>query len=156
MERVGENRIIFGGNYFTDILPPSPCWILWDKDSGEGSYADFELAWGSFSSAAKKIRHRWSGMLQENMAEKETRYHPTQKPVRVMSYILERYTSHGDVVFDPFCGSGTTLVAAKMLGRRFIGIDIEKKYCDIAEERLRNTTPPLPFTTEKMEQECLL
>ena len=82
--------------------------------------------------------------------------HPTEKPVGLMAHFISLHTEPGDIVFDPFCGSGTTLVAAKMLGRRYIGIDIEKKYCDIAEERLRNTTPPLPFTTEKMEQGAML
>ena len=80
--------------------------------------------------------------------------HPTPRPLDTIHYIIGMF-SH-EVILDPFCGSGTTLVAAKMLGRRYIGIDIEEKYVKIAEERLRNTTPPLPFTTEKMEQGALI
>ena len=75
--------------------------------------------------------------------------HPATKPIKLMEKLVP-FTD--GLILDPFCGSGTTLVAAKMLGRRYIGIDIEKKYCDIAEERLRNTTPPLPFVQEKQEQ----
>jgi DNA modification methylase len=81
--------------------------------------------------------------------------HPCPKPLALWTRILNRIGGDG-IVFDPFCGSGTTLVAAKMLGRRYIGIDIEERYVKIAEERLRNTTPPLPFTTEKMEQGALI
>lgn len=81
------------------------------------------------------------------------KYHPTEKPTDLMFRLLS--SNEGGIIFDPFCGSGTTLVAAKMLGRRYIGIDIEKKYCDIAEERLRNTTPPLPFIETKEEQRAL-
>lgn len=78
--------------------------------------------------------------------------HPCPKPINLIIKLLNRSSvDNKDIIFDPFCGSGTTLVAAKMLGRRWVGIDIEKKYCDMAEERLRNTTPPLPFTKEKME-----
>ncbi|MDA8123439.1 MAG: DNA methyltransferase [Deltaproteobacteria bacterium] len=84
------------------------------------------------------------------------RSHPNEKPVSLVTQFIEAHTLPGQIILDPFCGSGTTLVAAKMLGRRYIGIDIEKKYCDITEERLRNTTPPLPFVNEKQEQGCLL
>jgi DNA modification methylase len=79
--------------------------------------------------------------------------HPATKPIDLMR-ILVGFTD--GTILDPFCGSGTTLVAGKLNGNNFIGIDIEKKYCDIAEERLRNTTPPLPFVQEKMTQGALL
>jgi len=156
--RASRNQIIFGGNYYSDLLPASPCWITWDKrtaDIGINDFADGELAWTSFKKSSRIVRYMWNGMWQGNMKDKEKRVHPTQKPSFVMEWILARFSVGNDIVFDPFCGSGTTLVAAKMLGRRFIGIDIEERYVKIAEERLRNTTPPLPFTTEKMEQGCL-
>jgi DNA modification methylase len=94
-------------------------------------------------------RFKWSGFKPNG--------HPAEKPVLLCKWLIGNGCLSGDLILDPFCGSGTTLVAAKMLGRRYIGIDIEKKYCDIAEERLRNTTPPLPFAeTRKQEQGCLL
>jgi len=89
------------------------------------------------------------------MSPPRNRQHPNEKPISLVTQFIEAHTVPGQIILDPFCGSGTTLVAAKMLGRRFIGIDIEKKYCDIAEERLQNTTPPLPFKAEKMEQNAL-
>jgi modification methylase len=82
--------------------------------------------------------------------------HPCPFPIEIPRRLIESSALPHGVILDPFCGSGTTLVAAKMLGRRYIGIDIEEKYVKIAEERLRNTTPPLPFTTEKMEQAALI
>jgi DNA modification methylase len=78
--------------------------------------------------------------------------HHATFPRALPEYFIKHFSKGNDLILDPFSGTGTTLVAAKMLGRRYIGIDIEKKYCDIAEERLRNTTPPLPFTQEKQEQ----
>lgn len=137
--RLSNNQIIFGGNYYVDYLVPSSCWIVWDKDNGENQYADCELIWTSFPSAVRKIRYRWMGMLQENMADKDYRQHPTQKPVGVMKWIIENYSRPTDLILDPFCGSGTTCVAAKLLGRNYIGIDISEDYCEIARKRLANT-----------------
>ena len=150
--RVSKNQIIFGGNYYTDVLPPTPCWIFWDKKNGNNDFADGELAWTSFPSTLRRFEWMWNGMLRQGG---EPRYHPTGKPVALGRWILERYSQPEDTILDPFMGSGTFLVAAKMLGRRYIGIDIEEKYVRIAEERLRNTTPPLPFVTKKAEQGAL-
>ncbi len=83
------------------------------------------------------------------------RQHPNEKPISLVTQFIEAHTVPSQIILDPFCGSGTTLVAAKMLGRRYIGIDIEKKYCDIAEERIINTTPPLPYTPERTEQRVI-
>ena len=88
-----KNQIIFGGNYFIDYLYPTPCWIVWDKDNGGSDFADCELAWGSFSSAVRKFKWRWQGMLQEKMGKsKDFRVHPTQKPLALMRWIIEKYT----------------------------------------------------------------
>ena len=154
IRRISKDQIIFGGNYYAGWLPSSSCWIVWDKRNGDNDFADCELAWTSLKKAVRKIEHTWNGMIRQGGEE---RFHPTQKPLRVMEWIIDRFTSPNDLILDPFAGSGTTLVAAKMLGRRYIGIEIDPKYCAIAEERLRNTTPPLPFETEKkMEQANLL
>ena len=137
MFRVSKNQVIFGGNYFVEYLQNSPCWIVWDKDNGNTSFADCELAWTSFDTSVRLKRYRWNGMLQENMKHKEERYHPTQKPVPLMRWILAKYAKEGDVIYDPFMGSGTTARACADLGFAYIGSEISKEYCDIAEERLR-------------------
>jgi site-specific DNA-methyltransferase (adenine-specific) len=139
MIRVSKNQVIFGGNYFTDYLEPSGCWVTWDKRCGilENNFADCELAWTSFNKPSKVIRYLWAGMLQKNMKVKEKRQHPTQKPLPVMKELVEMFSKKGDTILDPFLGSGTTAVACKELGRNFIGIEISKEYCKIAEDRLR-------------------
>lgn len=138
--RVSKNQIIFGGNYFVEYLPNSSCWIVWDKDNGENDFADCELAFTSFPTAVRRFKWRWAGMLQERMSWKEKRYHPTQKPLPLFRWILEKYAKEGQIVCDPFIGSGTTAVACKQLGIKYIGCDIDSEYVSIAEERLKQGT----------------
>jgi DNA modification methylase len=127
-------QIIWGGNYFS--LSPSPCWLVWDKDNGDNNYADCELAWTNLEAAVRKFRYRWMGMLQEQAGEKkEIREHPTQKPVPVMKWAIT-LAPESKTILDPFMGSGTTLRAAKDLGRKAIGIELEEKYCEIAAKRM--------------------
>jgi DNA modification methylase len=135
MKYISRHQIIFGGNYYD--LGGTKSYIVWDKDNGENDFADCELAWTSFDKAVRKIKHRWNGMLQQNMKEKEKRLHPTQKPLPVMIEIIESYTNASDVIIDPFMGSGTTLVAAATLGRKAVGIEINPDYCNIAVKRLQ-------------------
>jgi len=127
MFRVSKNQIIFGGNYYIDFLTPGPCWIVWDKDN-TGDFADCELAWGSFDRAVRRFRYRWNGMLQEDMKNKEKRVHPTQKPIALFSWILEIYSEPGDIILDPFLGSGTTLAACRKTGRRGIGFELDGRW----------------------------
>lgn len=143
MARVSKNRIIFGGNYFTDYLRVSRCWVTWDKkllDSMSNDFADCELAWTSFDSPAKMIRFMWSGMPQNNMKEKEERFHPTQKPIPVMRKLIEWFSDNtglkAPIILDPFCGSGTTLIAAELTNRPWVGIEINPDYVKVAEERI--------------------
>ena len=137
---VSQYQIIFGGNYFG--LPPSSCWLVWDKDN-TGDFADCELAWTNLKKAVRRLKWRWNGMLQENMANKELREHPTQKPLEVMKWAMKHAPEDCQTILDPFMGSGTTLRAAKDLGRKAIGIEIEEKYCEIAVNRLRQEVLPL-------------
>lgn len=125
---------IFGGNYFA--LPPSPCWLVWDKENGVSDFADAELAWTNYEGAVRLKRHRWSGYLQADMARKEERMHPTQKPLAVMSWAISLCPDRPISVLDPFMGSGTTLRACKDLGIRCVGIEREESYCEIAARRL--------------------
>jgi DNA modification methylase len=127
-------QIIWGGNYFR--LPPMRGWLVWDKQNGDNGYADCELAWTSLDTAVRLKRYQWMGMLQEHMERKEERMHPTQKPLDIMLWCIQLAPETCDKIIDPFMGSGTTLRAAKDLGRRAIGIEIEEKYCEIAAKRL--------------------
>ena len=139
MKRISKNQIIFGGNYYS-ILGDTKGFIIWDKRTDEkynNDFADCEFAWTSFDKPARLFRYLWSGMLQGNMKDKEQRYHPTQKPLPLFKWIISNYTNQTDIILDCFLGSGTTAVAAKELDRRFIGIELSKEYCDIANERLR-------------------
>lgn len=129
-----DQQIIWGGNYFD--LPPSSCWLVWDKDNGSNDFADCELAWTNARSAVRRIKYLWSGMRQQDMRQKEKRVHPTQKPLALMLWCLEQRPKT-KTVFDPFCGSGTTLVAAKQLGIKAIGIERDERYCAAAVERLK-------------------
>ena len=135
--RISKNQIIFGGNYYGSILGDTSCYIVWDKNNGNNDFADCELAWTSFKTAVRKYKYTWNGMIQENMKNKEYRYHPTQKPVGLFSKIIEDYSKENDLILDPFLGSGTTAVACQNLHRNFIGIEKEEKYCKISRERLR-------------------
>ena len=127
--------IVFGGNYYD--LPASSCWLVWDKDNGENDFADCELAWTNMKKAVRRLRWRWQGMLQElGGNKKEPRWHPTQKPVEVMKWAMSHAPEGTETVLDPFMGSGTTLLAAKELGKQAIGIEREEKYCEVAVKRL--------------------
>ena len=125
-------QILFGGNYYS--LPPSSCWLVWDKDNS-GDFADCELAWTNLPKAVRRLVWRWNGMLQQDMANKEVREHPTQKPVAVMRWALLQ-AKDAQAVCDPFMGSGTTGIACALEGRDFVGIERERKYFDIACERI--------------------
>jgi len=127
----GRYAVVFGGNYYD--LPPSSCWLVWDKENGGNDFADAELAWTNYGTAVRLIRHMWNGMLRKGG---EHRSHPTQKPLGVMAWALTACPIVAELVLDPFMGSGTTLRAAKDLGRRAIGIEIEERYCEIAARRL--------------------
>lgn len=125
-------QVLWGGNYYG--LPASKCWLVWDKENGNNGYADCELAWTNLDMAVRRIKYRWMGMLQENMAEKEIRYHPTQKPVPVMEWCIG--WTDAQTICDPWMGSGTTLIAARAKGRKAVGIEINEQYCDAAIARL--------------------
>ena len=128
--RVSKNQIVWGGNYMTNYLKPTSCFIIWDKVQPEAfSMAMCEFAWTSFKSPAKIYKKRVVGA--DNV-----RIHPTQKPVALFEYLIKTYTSEGDLVLDNCAGSGTTGVACKNLNRNFILIEKEQEYIDIINNRL--------------------
>lgn len=131
-----RNQIVFGANYFWEYFRSSPCYIVWDKRGNLPSvpFADTEFAWTSFDRMSRKYTVINHGFVRD---EKEKPYHPTQKPIALFRQILRDFAKAEEVILDPFMGSGTTLRAAKDLGIRSIGIEIEEKYCEIAAKRLR-------------------
>jgi site-specific DNA-methyltransferase (adenine-specific)/modification methylase len=135
--------IFWGANHFADRLPASPAWFAWDKREGTTSnyQSDCELAWCNVGGSARMFHHLWNGLSMKSGSEetKRTRgalprLHPTQKPVALMRWCVDKI--EGDTILDPYMGSGTTGVACADMGRKFIGIEIDRKYFDIACERL--------------------
>jgi len=129
---MGKNQVVFGGNFYANWLPPSSSWIVWDKDN-TGDFADCEPAWTSHKKAVRKFTWRWNGFIKQRP---EKRFHPTQKPLALMEWVVQNYTSPSATVLDPFMGSGTTGVACVKTGRDFIGIEIDKAYFEIAQKRI--------------------
>jgi len=134
MREISRFQIIFGGNYFP--LPPARCWLVWDKDNGTSDYADCELAWTNFDKPVRKLKWRWNGFLQEDMKRKEKRVHRAQKPLPLMRWCIQQAPEECRNILDPFAGSGTTLLAARELGRTAIGIEREEAFCEMAAKRL--------------------
>jgi DNA modification methylase len=131
--------VIWGGNYFP--LPPSRCWLVWDKGTGDNGYADCELAWTNRDAVVKRFGYSWVGANAKERIEPD-RFHPTQKPVALMRWCMEFFPD-ARLVLDPYCGSGTTLRAAKDTGRRAIGVEVEERYCEVAARRLQQAVLPL-------------
>jgi DNA modification methylase len=134
----GKIVVIWGGNYFTDWLPPSMGWFVWDKVQRGFSLADCELAWTNQQMASRVIsyaRGLESGFLGPKNCDWPNA-HPTQKPIGVMKWCIAKLKANPQTILDPFMGSGSTGVAAMHLQRKFIGIEAEPKYFDIACERI--------------------
>jgi site-specific DNA-methyltransferase (adenine-specific) len=130
----GESAVLWGGNYFG--LPAASKWLVWDKINS-GDFADCELAWTNLHGAVRLYKHMWNGMLRDGEEKGQQRVHPTQKPIAVMQWCIEQ-AGMPETILDPFMGSGTTGVAAVRLGRKFIGIEREPRYFEIACERIAN------------------
>ena len=141
--RKGKNAIVWGANNYT--MPPSRCWLAWEKPYFP-TMSDNELAWTSFDKPSKSFRNNRIGNVNG---------HPTEKPLSLMCWCVKNYSQPNDLILDPFCGSGTTCVAAKMLGRRFIGIDISPEYCEIARDRLRAVDTGVPVKEARAGQGAL-
>jgi DNA modification methylase len=151
---IQQPACLFGANYFADKLPPVSGWIVWDKDRPDMiDQATCELAWTNFVKGVRRFKYLWNGCMR---AGNEKLYHPTQKPVALMAWVLGLKWTPPGLILDPFMGSGTTLVAAKQLGRKAIGIEIEEKYCEITAKRLSQEMLPFDEPEQKPEQSSLL
>lgn len=128
---------LFGANHYCKRLPDGR-WHAWDKSCGVGTkddFADVEFIWTSFKRKSSMIRHLWKGILQDSEKGGQRRVHPTQKPVAVMLQVLE-WLPDAQTICDPYMGSGTTGVACARIGRKFIGIEIDRKHFDTACKRI--------------------
>lgn len=142
--RVSKAQIIWGGNRFSDYLPPSKGFICWDKrvdDEMVNPFSDCEMAWISEGlGVARMFRYRYNGMLVQDMKNKEERFHPTQKPTDLYRWIFRNYAKDGYKILDTHLGSGSSRIAAYDLGLDFVGCEIDKEYFDKQEERFAQYT----------------
>ena len=139
--RVSKNQIIWGGNFFVESLPSSQGWVVWDKQKPEGiSFSDCELAFTSFNVGLRIFRFMWNGMIQGDMKNKETRIHPTQKPIALYKWLLHKYAKEGDIILDTHVGSGSSLIACHQMGFNYVGFEIDKTYYKKAVERIERET----------------
>ena len=145
-----DKSIIWGGNYFADWLTPQGKWLWWDKCQTMPTYGDGELAWTNLSGTTPK-KFVWAN--NKIFADRTVRHHPTQKPLELMLWCIDQ-AGNPETILDPFMGSGTTGVAAIQMGRKFIGIEREPKYFDIACKRIEQAvSQPRLFEDVRPKQE---
>ena len=134
-----DKFIIWGGNYFTDFLKPNRCWIVWFKNHvAERTFANCELAWTNINHNAKTYSSTWDGYTKEG--ENGSKIHPSQKPIKLCTDVLQDFTEKENIVFDGFLGSGSTLIVCEKLKRHCFGIELDPKYCDVIVHRWQEFT----------------
>ena len=147
--RCSQNQIIFGGNHFTDMIPPSASYIFWDKETIEGlTLGDGELAWCSIGGRVKKFKHQWCGYIRESEREPNNRIHPTQKPIVLYRWLLHNYAKPGDKILDTHLGSGSSRIAAWDMGFDFYGCELDREYFDASVERFERFRAQLKLQLE--------
>lgn len=139
LEITGE-QLIFGAQHFTDLLPKSSKWIVWDKiPSGcGGQFSGIELIWTSFKGSIDRYNYKWQGMLQGNMSMKEKRIHPTQKPIQLYRLLLSNYATEGDTILDTHGGSMSLAIACWEEGFDLDICELDEDYFNDAVERFEN------------------
>ena len=141
LQRVSKHQIIWGGNYFSDFLPASRGWLYWDKkimNANNKNFSDGELAWTNFNKRLIKFTYDWIGFGYINNPAKERKIHPTQKPVALYTWLLEKYAKQGDRILDTHLGSGSIAIACHNLGYDLTGYELDKDYYQAACKRLEN------------------
>ena len=132
--RVSKKQIIWGGNYFADLLPPSGGWVVWEKGVPEGmSLSQAELAWTNCLNSVRIVSLLWAGFKK---CEQTDRFHPTQKPVALYTWLLNNYAKKGDKILDTHVGSASSLIACHNLGFDYVGFELDKDYYISAKARL--------------------
>ncbi len=144
LQRVSKNQIIWGANHFCSIFGgSSSCWLVWDKEN-TGNFADCELAFTSFKTAVRIFKYRWNGMLQGDMKNKESRIHPTQKPVKLYNWIYKNYAQEGQKILDTHLGSGSNAISAHYAKMgEFVGCELDKDYYEASIKRIHQETRQL-------------
>jgi DNA modification methylase len=129
--------VLWGGNWFSNKLPPMSGWLVWDKKRPDTlDQATCELAWTNCVKGVRRFAHLWNGMIKES--EQGESYHPAQKPVALMSWVLElRWLRDSNMILDPYMGSGSVGVACVRSRRKYIGIEIDKEYFETAKRRIQ-------------------
>ena len=143
--RVSKNQIVWGGNYFTNLLSPNRCWICWNKDNPATNFSSVELAWTSFDALPNYYYYAWGGLSDgiKGRNKKEKRIHPTQKPVALYEWLLTNYAKKGQKVFDSHLGSASSAIAAHYFGVDFVGCELDKDYFEAAKARFDMATKQL-------------
>jgi len=139
LQRVSKNQIVWGGNYFADLLPPKKGWIFWDKkitNANNTNFSDGELAWTSFDCILRRFTYDWIGFGYLNNPQGEKKIHPTQKPVSLYKWILENYAEKGSKILDTHLGSGSIAIACWDMGYDLTAYEVDKEYYDNACKRL--------------------
>ena len=135
--RVSKNQIIWGGNYFLDYLYATRCFLIWDKQNGTNNMADAELAWASFDTGVRMYRgHIFKGIGNTNYNP----IHPTQKPVALYKWILDKYAKEGDKILDTHLGSGSIAIACHDYGFELTACELDTEYYEKAIQRIKNHT----------------
>jgi len=137
LQRVSKNVIIFGGNYFAHLLDPKSGWIFWDKDNGSNNFSDGELAYTSFDCGLRMKKITWNGMIQYDMKNKEDRFHPTQKPIRLYEWVLDTYAKENDKILDTHLGSGSIALACHNRKFSLTACELDTEYYNSAMLRLK-------------------
>lgn len=150
--QLSDNIVLWGANHYSDKLPSSPSWLIWDKREGDrrNDQADCELAWCSPSGVARIFHHLWMGFARAS-EQNVQRVHPTQKPIAVIAWSINEKTTEGDIVYDPYCGSGTTIIACEQTGRVCVGVEKSPKYVASALLRFFEQTGTEPKLVGKVE-----
>lgn len=146
LRRVSKNQIIWGANHFASKFESSSSgWIYWNKETGKNGFSDGELAFSSYNCGLRSFTYAWNGMIQGDMKNKETRFHPTQKPVALYKWLLHKYAEAGQTILDTHLGSGSIAIACHYAGHHLTACELDEDYFKAACDRIKKETSQTEF-----------